>query len=194
MITRRRLFAALPLLMAGCGAKTAPFRNTDVTGTAIETGFVLEDAAGQPRKLADFHGKAVIVFFGYTSCPDICPTALAKYAALLQAPGLGAERVQVLFVTLDPERDTPARLAEYVPWFHPSFIGLTGDPRAITEVARQWRVTAIRREVAGSMGYVLDHTAGAYVLGPDGRLRLYLAEAASPEAIAADLRRLLAGE
>lgn len=194
MITRRRLLAALPLLLAGCAPRPAPFRNTDVTGMAVDTSFVLHDFSGRPQQLTDFRGKAVILFFGYTSCPDICPTALAKFAALLKMQGLGPERLQVVFVTLDPERDTPDRLADYLKWFHPAIVGLTGSPETIAEVARRMRVTAIRREIEGGMGYVLDHTAGAYVFGPDGRLRLFLAEEALPDAIAADLQRLLAGE
>ena len=194
MISRRRLLALLALPLAACSPKPTTFHNTDVTGMAADTSFVLDDFSGRPQKLAEFRGKAVILFFGYTSCPDICPTALAKYASLMREPGLGPEQVQVVFITLDPERDTPQRLAEYVRWFHPSFIGLTGSPATIAEVARQMRVTAIRRDTPGSMGYVLDHTAGAYVLGPDGRLRLFLAESAPLDGIAADLRRLLAGE
>lgn len=194
MNTRRRLLALLALPLAACSPKPAAFRNTDITGMAVDTSFVLDDFSGRPRKLAEFRGKAVILFFGYTSCPDICPTALAKYAALMREPGVGADQVQVVFVTLDPERDTPQRLGEYVGWFHPSFLGLTGRPETIAEVAKHMRVTAIRREVTGSMGYVLDHTAGAYVFGPDGRLRLFLAEDATTDAIAADLRRLLAGD
>jgi protein SCO1/2 len=194
MITRRRLFALLALPLAACSPKPAAFRNTDITGMAVDTSFVLDDFSGRPRKLAEFRGKAVVLFFGYTSCPDICPTALAKYAALMREPGIGPEQVQVVFVTLDPERDTPQRLTEYVRWFHPSFIGLTGNPATIADVAKRMRVTAIRRDIPGSMGYVLDHTAGAYVFGPDGQLRLFLAEDASTDAIASDLRRLLAGE
>lgn len=194
MIVRRRLLLALPLLLAGCDGGRPAWRNTDLGGKGIGGDFLLTDADGRPRKLADFHGKAVILFFGYTSCPDICPTALAKFATLLQQPALDSRRIQVIFISLDPARDTPERLREYVPWFHPSFIGLTGDSAKISELAAKFRVTSIKKTVPGSMGYVLDHSAGAYVFGPDGRLRLYLAENARIENIAADLRRLLAGE
>lgn len=193
MITRRRLLLGLPWLALGACGDQARFHATDLTGKGVGGDFTLYDVDGQPRRLGDFHGKLVILFFGYTSCPDICPSALAKYATLLQQADLGPERIQVIFVSLDPARDTPQRLAGYVPWFHPSFIGLSGDARTIADLAAKFRVTYVRRDVPGSMSYVLDHSAGAYVFGPDGRLRLYLGENARPEDIIADLRRLLAG-
>lgn len=193
MISRRRLLIAAPLLLAGCD-QAPTFRNTDITGKKIGGEIALNDCQGRPRKLADFLGKAVVLFFGYTSCPDICPTALAKFATLMQQPEMNAGRIQVIFISLDPERDTPKRLCEYTPWFHPSFLGLTGDAGKIAEIARNFRVTSIRKNVEGSMGYVLDHSAGAYVFGPDGRLRLYLAENARIEDISADLHLLLAGQ
>lgn len=192
MISRRRLLLAGALfLLAGCGPQAPAFHATDLTGKNIGGDFNLTDARGQLQKLANFRGKVVILFFGYTSCPDICPSALAKFANLLQLPDLSAEQLQVIFISLDPERDTPQRLAEYVPWFHPSFIGLTGDASTIAGLARQFRVTSLKKEIPGGMGYVLDHSAGAYVFGKDGRLRLYLGENAKIDDIASDLRRLL---
>lgn len=190
----RCLWLVLSLLMLGCEPAAPAFLNTDVTGKGIGGDFVLTDFHGQPKKMADFANKVVILFFGYTSCPDICPGALAKYAALMTQPGIDAAKVQVIFVSLDPERDSAQRLRDYVPWFHPSFVGLRGDQGAMDELARKFRVTSIRREVPGGMGYVLDHSAGAYVFGPDGRLRLYLAENARVEDVAADVKRLLAGQ
>jgi protein SCO1/2 len=182
-----------PLLLLGCGDNVPAFRNTDITGTQIDGAFFLDDFHGRPQKLANFRGKVIILFFGYTSCPDICPTALAKFAALMQRPEIDPARVQVIFITLDPERDTAERLRDYVPWFHPGFIGLRGDAATIADVSRQFRVTSLKKAVPGEMGYVIDHSAGAYVFGPDGRLRLYLAENAQGDAIAADVVRLLAG-
>jgi protein SCO1/2 len=193
MISRRRLLIATPLLLAGCD-QAPPFRNTDLTGKSIGGNFALDDCHGHPRTLADFKGKLVVLFFGYTSCPDICPTALAKFASLMQQPDLSADRIQVIFISLDPARDTPERLCQYLHWFHPSFLGLTGNADQIAEITRNFRVTSIRKEIPGSMGYVLDHSAGAYVFGPDGRLRLYLAENASIAEISDDFRRLLAGQ
>jgi protein SCO1/2 len=194
MITRRRLLLTLPLLLAGCRNKRPPFQNTDITGANIGSDFTLTDCYGAQAKLANFQGKVVILFFGYTSCPDVCPTALAKFASLMQQPGITPETVQVIFISLDPARDTAQHLCEYTRWFHPSFIGLTGDSHTIKEIAAKFRVTSIKKEIGGEMGYVLDHSAGAYVFGPDGRIRLYLAENAKPEAIAEDIRHLLARE
>jgi protein SCO1/2 len=194
MITRRHFLLILPLLLAGCRNKRPPFQNTDITGTNIGSDFTLTDCYGAQAKLANFQGKVIVLFFGYTSCPDICPTALGKFANLMQQPGMTAETVQVIFISLDPARDSPERLCEYTHWFHPSFIGLTGDSATINEIAAKFRVTSIKKEIGGEMGYVLDHSAGAYVFGIDGRIRLYLAENAKPEAITEDIRRLIAGE
>lgn len=194
MITRRRLLLTLPFLLAGCRKQRLPFENTDITGSDIGGEFPLSDCYGAQAKLANFQSKVVIIFFGYASCPDICPTALSKFARLLQQPGLTPDTVQVIFISLDPARDSPEYLCEYTRWFHPSFIGLTGDNTTINEIAAKFRVTSIKKQIAGKMGYVLDHSAGAYVFGPDGRIRLYLAENARIEAIAVDIRRLLVGE
>jgi len=184
--------------LGGCdggAGQPAVFRNTDISGAAFAAEFpqALTDHQGQPRKLADFRGRAVILFFGYTHCPDVCPTSLSRFAAVLAALGPRAKEVQVLFVSVDPERDTPARLAEYVPWFHPSFIGLTGSPATVAATTREFRVYAARQEVPGGMGYVMDHTASAYVYDPAGRLRLLLKDDAPVEAVVADLTRLLDG-
>lgn len=183
------------LLLGGCGeAAPPPFHSTDITGASFGAEFpqALTDHRGQLRRLKDFRGKAVILFFGYTHCPDVCPTALARFAAAVKQLGPAGARVQVLFVSIDPERDTPARLAEYVPWFDPSFLGLTGTPATVAEVAKEFRIYAARQEVGGALGYVMDHTAGAYVYDPAGRLRLFVKDDAPIDGLVADLQRLLA--
>lgn len=153
----------------------------------------LLDFDGRPSKLADFRGKAVILFFGYASCPDICPTALSKFAQVLQQPDIDRKKVQVLFITLDPERDTPSLLRPFITWFDPDFIALTGSPAAIAQVAQQYRVTHQRKSAPDTaLGYVIDHSAGAYVIDPQGQLRLYVADNATIEQIAADLKKLFA--
>ena len=197
-VQRRRFLArcCLPvcgLLLAACRAAPAAFRNTDLTGATFGRQLALDDHDGQPRTLADFRGKAVVVFFGYTSCPDICPTTLARFAEVMKALGPRAASVQVLFVTLDPERDAAARLKSFVPWFHHSFIGLRGDAGQIRAAAGEFRIFSARKDVGSDLGYVLDHSSGAYVYDPAGRLRLYVKDTASVEDIVADLRLLLDG-
>ena len=191
---RRRLFIALPCtLLAACSRAPVAFRNTDLTGATFGRGFELEDHHGQRRSLADFRGKVVVIFFGYTSCPDICPTTLARLAEVMKALGPAAGAVQVLFVTLDPERDSAQRLKEFVPWFHPSFLGLRGDQAQIKVVSNEFRVFSARKEVGSELGYVLDHSSGAYVFDPVGRLRLYVKDTASVNDIVADIRLLQEG-
>ena len=142
--------------------------------------------------MADYRGKAVALFFGYTQCPDVCPTTLAALAGAMKLLGPDADRVQVLFVTVDPERDTPDLLAKYVPAFDPRFVGLRGDAAATERTAREFNV--IYQKVPGSAPdrYTMDHSAGTYLFDPQGRLRVYEGNAASPEVFAHDLRALLA--
>lgn len=192
---RRAILYLLAFLFTACGRNAPPaFRATDISGADFGHSLALTDHNGQPRQLADFRGKAVVLFFGYTSCPDVCPTTLARYADVMKALGPKAERVQVLFVTLDPERDSLQRLKDFVPWFHPAFLGLRGDPAETEQVAKEFRIFSARKEVGGGLGYVLDHSAGSYVFDPAGRLRLYQRDTASVAEMAEDLRRLLAGE
>lgn len=190
---RRRFLVLLSLLLAACKPAPLVWRNTDLTGASFGRQLQLADHHGQLRNLTDFHGKAIVLFFGYTSCPDVCPTTLARFAEVMKTLGEEAERVQVLFVTLDPERDSAARLAEFVPWFHPSFIGLRGDSGQIRHATEEFRIFSARKPVEGELGYVIDHSSGAYVFDPEGRLRLYVKDTASVEDIAADLRQLLKG-
>lgn len=172
-------------------AKSA-FRNTDVTGLGYARDFALTDQDGRQRTLADFRGKAVLMFFGYTHCPDVCPATMSEMAAVMKQLGPDADRVQVLFVTLDPERDTPAVLKEYVPAFDPRFIGLSGNPEAIDKVAREFRVfyQKVPGKEAGS--YTLDHTAGSFVFDPQGRVRLFVRHGQGAEPVVHDLKLLLA--
>lgn len=192
---RRRQLFALPfisLLPVACRQAVPPtFKATDITGASFGRDFALSDPTGQRRTLADFRGKAVILFFGYASCPDICPTTLARLADTMKQLGANADRVQVLFVTVDPERDSAERLREFVPWFYPGFVGLRGTPEETQALLAEFRATAIRRTVAGSMGYVIDHSAGCYVFDPAGRLRLYVKDEQTAADIASDLTLLL---
>jgi protein SCO1/2 len=192
---RRRQFFALPLItvfLAACKEPVPPaFKATDLTGASFGRDFALDDPMGRRRTLADFRGKVVILFFGYASCPDVCPTTLARLAEVMKQLGPQAARVQVLFVTVDPERDTAERLRNFVPWFHPDFLALRGTPEETRQLLAEFRATAIKRPVEGSMGYVIDHSAACYVFDPEGRLRLYVKDEQSAADIAADLKMLL---
>lgn len=190
----RRVFLVLSAaLLLSCKKPPVVFRNTDLTGATFGRQLALLDHQRQPRALADFKGKATVVFFGYTSCPDICPTMLARLAEVMKTLGDDAPRVQVLFVTVDPERDSAERLKDFVPWFNPSFLGLRGDAAQIKAATEEFRVFAARKPVEGKLGYVIDHSTGAYVFDPAGRLRLYVKDTSSVDDIAADIRLLLRG-
>lgn len=190
----RRLFLLLSVVaLLACNRAPVAFHNTDLTGATFGRQLTLTDHQGQSRSLADFRGKAIVLFFGYTSCPDICPTMLTRLAAVMKTLGADATRVQVLFVTVDPERDSAERLKNFVPWFNPTFLGLRGDAAQTKAVTEEFRVFAARKAVEGELGYVIDHSAGAYVFDPAGRLRLYVKDTASVEDIAADLSALLQG-
>lgn len=188
--------AALALgvaVLAGCKPAEPVFRSTDITGADYGKSLALTDHNGQKRTLADFRGKVVTVFFGYTQCPDVCPTALSGMSEVMRQLGPNADRLQVIFVTVDPERDTPALLSEYVPAFDKRFLGLYGTPEQIADVAKDFRVF-YRKSGDLNGHYTIDHSAGTYVFDPSGRLRLYVKHAEEPAVIAADIKALLAGK
>jgi len=167
------------------------FKNTDVTGLDYAKDFAMKDHNGQMRRLEDFRGKAVVVFFGYTQCPDVCPTTMSEMANVMQQLGPLSDKVQVLFVTLDPERDTPELLSKYVPAFDSRFLGLVGDKAETEKIARDFRV--FYQKVAGKQAgsYTVDHTAGSYVFDPQGRIRLFVRHGQGTEPIVHDLKALL---
>ena len=192
-----RFFSALVvgfgLLLAGCSEPPA-FKSTNVTGADWGKDFSLTDHTGQARRLADYRGKLVVLFFGYTQCPDFCPTTLAAMRETLGLLGDDAGKVQVLFVTLDPARDTAALLAEYVPAFHPGFVGLRGDEATTAAVAREFKVFYSKQPGSTPDTYSVDHSTGSYAFDPQGRLRLLIRHGESPANIAADLKLLIAGK
>ena len=182
----------LTLAVACAPAKRTDFKATDITGADFGHKLELTDHNGIRRGLGDFRGKLIVLFFGYTHCPDVCPTTLADVAAALKSmkPEESA-RVQVLFVSVDPERDSPEMLKQYVPYFNPSFLGLRGTPEEIPAAAKEFHIYHRRHDEPGTTGYLVDHTAGSYVLDRRGRLRLFLPFAQSPMDIAHDLNLLL---
>jgi protein SCO1/2 len=180
-------------LLAGCGgdAPQAPkFTLTDVTGAGFGRELNLTDHNGKPRTLADFRGKVVTVFFGFTHCPDVCPTTLAEMAQVMKELGADADKLQVLFITVDPERDTPQVLKQYVPSFHPAFIGLYGDAEATARTAKEFKVFVQKQPVKDG-GYSVDHGAGTFILDRDGKLRLFAQYGLGPTALVHDIRILL---
>jgi protein SCO1/2 len=180
-------------VLAACSESPKPpaFKTTDISGADFGKGFDLLDASGKPTTLTDFKGKVVVLFFGFTHCPDVCPGTLAELALVKKQLGADGDRMQVVFVTLDPERDRPEILKEYVPAFDPSFVGLYGDPAAIARTAKEFKV--FYKKVPGTAPdtYSLDHTAAAFVFDSQGRLRLFAGYGQGPEALAHDIRLLL---
>ena len=183
---------ALLLVLTACSPKP-DFKNIDITGsTAFGKDFSLLDPDGKVRTLADFKGKVVVMFFGYTQCPDICPTTLTEMQQVMSILGPQSDKVQVLFVSVDPQRDTAAILKQYVPAFDPRFLGLRPtDDAALEKVAKDFKI--YYKKVPGTSldSYTMDHTAGSYAFDPDGRLRLYIKHAQGPETLAHDLKELL---
>ncbi len=169
----------------------SPFKASDVSSRFEQVDFKLTDHNGKPRTLADFRGKVVAIFFGYTHCPDVCPTTLADLSLAMDKLGKDAGRVQVLFVTVDPERDTSELLGLYVPAFNPTFLALYGDLQATQQVTNTFAVTYQKQGT--SSGYSVDHSAGTYLIDPGGRVRLLAPYGQRPEWLAEDIRLLLAG-
>jgi len=184
-------FLLLAALLVACSPEAAKFRSTDITGADFGKELALTGHDGKPRTLADFRGKVVVLFFGYTHCPDICPTTLVDVAAVMKALGPDAARVQVLFATVDPERDTSDVLAKYVPAFDSRFIGLSGDAAATQRAAKEFKIFYEKRSGAAPGAYTVDHSGQSYVIDAQGRLRLLVRHDRIAQDLAEDLRVLL---
>jgi protein SCO1 len=186
---------ALAVTLAGCDKVAAPtppsFQNTDLTGLDYARDFALTDHNGKPRTLADFKGKVVVMFFGFTQCPDVCPTTMAEMAAVMKELGPQADQVQVLFVTIDPARDTQQLLAQYVPAFDPRFLGLYGDAEATAKVAKEFKVFYAKVNGKTEGSYSMDHTAASYVFDRNGKIRLFVRHGKGPAPIVHDIKQLL---
>ena len=184
--------AAVAILAAGCGERAAsPFKGVDVTGSDIHSDLRLKDAEGKARAMADFRGKVVVVLFGYTHCPDVCPTSLANLAKAVKQLGGDGTRVQVVFISVDPKRDTPELLREYTKAFNPAFIALTGDRAAIEGVAKDLKVYAAVKESDDPAKYEVEHSGQMFVFDGQGRVRLVLPPSMPSADIASDLKVLL---
>jgi protein SCO1 len=186
------LLSILALTLAACSPQPS-FKNIDITGgKAFGTSFSLLDPDGKVRTLEDFKGKVVVMFFGFTQCPDVCPTTLTEMQQAITLLGPQGDKVQVLFVTVDPDRDTAEVLKQYVPAFDKSFLGLRpADEAGLEKVTKDYKI--YYKKVPGTTpgSYTMDHTAGSYVFDREGHLRLYIKHAQGPETLAHDLRELL---
>lgn len=197
----KKLYQALALLLlavllAACNKVDPPqqkFSAVDITGSPWGKDFRFTDHNGQPRSVADFKGKAIVVFFGYTHCPDMCPMTMYKLATAMEKLGKDAERVQVLFITLDAKRDTPTILKQYVTAFHPGFLGMYGDEQTTQETAKEFKIFYQHQKPDENGFYTVDHMGPSFVFDPQGRLRLFIADQHSADMIAQDLRTLLKG-
>ncbi len=200
MIPRRlALLALASALLAGCdktgsagASSSAAFRGVDITGAEYARQISLQDPDGKTRTLADFKGKVTVVFFGYTQCPDVCPTTMAELAQVKKSLGKDGERVQGVFVTVDPERDTPELLKAYMGSFDPSFVALRGDPDQTAATAKEFKVFYAKVPGKTEGSYTMDHTAGSYVFDAAGKVRLFVRYGSGAEALASDLKALLA--
>jgi protein SCO1/2 len=191
VVSAKSLVALTVALLLGCGTPppARQFISTDVTGAEFARDFSLIDHEGTRRTLSDFRGQVAVVFFGFTHCPDICPTTLGELALALKKMGPEAEKVEVLFITVDPERDTPEVLARYLSAFGPDFVGLTGSPEEMAAIAKEFKV--VQRKQGGGENYIMEHSAGTYVFDPQGKLRLYASPGQKADAFAHDIKILL---
>jgi protein SCO1/2 len=190
---RMALAAAATLMLGACSPDKPQFRSIDVTGADYARDFKLADHNGQQRTLADFRGKVVVIFFGFAQCPDVCPTAMAELAEVKRLLGADAGKLQGLFVTLDPERDTPEVLKAYMGNFDPAFLALRPEVQELPDLAKHFKIFYKKNEGKTAGSYTLDHTAASYVFDPQGRVRLYTRHGMGPAALSEDLKILLKG-
>lgn len=192
-LSRRLCVLGTAVVMLGCTRKAAePFNSIDITGANYAAKLELPDGDGRVRTLADFRGKVMVVFFGFTHCPDVCPTTLAELAQIKRALGEDGERLQGVFVTVDPERDTAEVLKQYVAAFDPSFLALRGSLEQTRNTAKEFKVFFAKVPSKDGKSYSMDHTAGSYVFDPKGRVRLFTRYGSGVKPLTADIKRLLA--
>ena len=197
MLTRRAcVLACIFLALVGCdkpgAVPAASFKGIDITGAEYARQLNLPDSAGQMRTLANFKGKVLVVFFGYTQCPDVCPSTMAELAEVRRSLGADGARVQGLFVSIDPERDKPELLQAYVGNFDAGFIALRGSPEQTRDAAREFKVFYAKSPGKTEGSYTVDHTAGSYLFDARGKVRVFTRYGSGPAALSADLKTLLA--
>ncbi len=200
---QRRVFSRVALIvglagavwgLSGCGEDKPAFRGVDITGADYAQGWELSDQDGQVRTLKDFAGKAVVVFFGFTQCPDVCPTALQEMAQAKQLLGADGDKLQGIFITVDPERDSAELLKAYVANFGSDFVALRPTPEQLPKVTKDFKIYYKKVEGKTPTSYTMDHSAGSFTFDPQGRIRLYNRHASGAESLAADVKILLSGK
>ena len=186
------LFTGAASLLVACSPEEkTEFKSIDLTGADYATGFVLADQNGQQRSMKDFAGKLVIVFFGFTQCPDVCPTAMAELAQIKKTMGADSDKLQVIFITVDPERDTPELLKAYMGNFDPTFIALRPTMEQLPQVAKDFKIYYKKVEGKTPGSYSMDHSAGSYIYDPKGNIRLYSRYGNDAQGLTSDFRLLL---
>jgi len=184
------LLALVALTLAACSPPPPPFNASEVSGIAYGKNIGIADTSGQIRRIEDFKDQVTLVFFGFTRCPDVCPSTLMRLHQVRDALGADADKLQVLLVSVDPERDTPDRLEAYVKNFDPSFIGLRPEPAELEKVVKAFHAIAVKVPTADGKDYTVDHSATIYVYDRRNQLRLIAQPDIAIDALATDLRRL----
>ena len=180
------------VLLSSCNSKVEPeFLSTDITNASFGRDFKLSDHNGDIRSLADFKGKVIVLFFGYTNCPDICPSIMGKLASTMKNLGNDSKHVQVLFISVDPEHDTPALLKQYVSTFNPTFLGLSGDPQTTRNITKEFKIAFQKQTGTTQDSYIMEHSTGVYIFDPKGKLRLYVNSGTNIDIISHDILELL---
>ena len=191
LIAASALSISAAVILTGCSKDKPEFRGVDITGADYARDFQLTDHNGQQRSTKDFAGKVVVMFFGFTQCPDVCPTSMQELAEVKQQLGKDGDRLQGIFVTVDPERDQLAMLKSYMQNFDPSFLALRPTPEQLPALAKDYKIYYKKVDGKTPTSYTMDHSAGSYVYDPQGRLRVYHRYGSGTEALAADVRALL---
>ena len=188
------LFAGATSVLVACSPEEKPqFKSIDLTGADYAKDFALADQNGQQRSMKDFSGKVVIVFFGFTQCPDVCPTSMGELAQIKKTMGADSDKLQVIFITLDPERDTAELLKAYMGNFDPTFIALRPTMNQLPQVAKDFKIYYKKVEGTTPGSYSMDHSAGSYIYDPKGNIRLYSRYGNDAQGLTSDLRLLLKG-
>ncbi len=191
LVAAYALFLGAIGILSSCSAEKPQFKSIDLTGADYAKGFALSDQNGKPRKLQDFAGKVVVVFFGFTQCPDVCPTAMAELAEVKKLLGPDGDKLQAVFITVDPERDTPDVLKAYMGNFDPTFIALRPTMAELPDFAKSYKVFYKKVEGRTASSYSIDHSAGSYVYDAKGQIRLYNRYGSGAEVLASDIKLLM---